>query len=194
MVLPAMEGSRPVLVEVQALVAPSELEAPRRVANGIDRNRLSLVLAVLSRHARLSLGKAPTCSSTSPAACGSTSPAPTSRWRWRSPRRTEASPCSAADGKPLACFGELGLTGELRYVGHPDRRVAEARKFGLGPVLGPAGGETLDGLDAHTHLARCAERGARQAQAGRRSRRRAARSGLTAPKPSPYLRLRPRRR
>jgi DNA repair protein RadA/Sms len=57
-VLAAMEGSRPVLVEVQALVAPSELESPRRVANGIDRNRLSLVLAVLSRHARLPLGGA----------------------------------------------------------------------------------------------------------------------------------------
>src|SRR5919201_5337690 len=57
-VLAAMEGTRPVLVEVQALVAASELESPRRVANGIDRNRLSLVLAVLSRHARLGLGGA----------------------------------------------------------------------------------------------------------------------------------------
>ena len=37
-----------------------------------------------------------------------------------------------ADGKPLACFGEIGLTGEIRYVAHADRRVAEARKFGLG--------------------------------------------------------------
>ena len=41
------------------------------------------------------------------------------------------------DGKPLACFGEIGLTGEIRYVAHADRRVAEARKFGLGQVLGP---------------------------------------------------------
>jgi DNA repair protein RadA/Sms len=38
---------------------------------------------------------------------------------------------------PLACFGEVGLTGELRSVGHPDRRLAEAAKFGLSPVLGP---------------------------------------------------------
>ena len=51
-VLAAMEGSRPLLVEVQALVSPSELVPPRRVANGIDRNRLALVLAVLGRHAR----------------------------------------------------------------------------------------------------------------------------------------------
>src|SRR5262249_26257398 len=50
-VLAAMEGSRPLLVEVQALVSPSELVPPRRVCNGIDRNRLALVLAVLARHA-----------------------------------------------------------------------------------------------------------------------------------------------
>ena len=55
-VLCAMEGSRPLLVEVQALVAESALVPPRRVANGIDRNRLALVLAVLARHAGLALG------------------------------------------------------------------------------------------------------------------------------------------
>jgi len=43
--------------------------------------------------------------------------------------------------KPVACFGEVGLTGELRSVGHPDRRLAEARKFGLDPVIAPAGSE-----------------------------------------------------
>ena len=51
-----MEGSRPLLVEVQALVAPSELVPPRRVANGVDRNRLALVLAVLARHGGPGLG------------------------------------------------------------------------------------------------------------------------------------------
>jgi DNA repair protein RadA/Sms len=56
--LAAMEGSRPLLVEVQALVAPSELEQPRRVASGIDRNRLALVLAILARHGRVGLGTA----------------------------------------------------------------------------------------------------------------------------------------
>src|SRR2546423_3565098 len=55
-VLCAMEGSRPLLVEVQALVAESPLDAPRRVANGIDRNRLAVVLAVMARHAGLGLG------------------------------------------------------------------------------------------------------------------------------------------
>src|SRR3954471_16882039 len=55
-VLAAMEGTRPLLVEVQALVSPSELVPPRRVCNGIDRNRLALVLAVLARHAGVGTG------------------------------------------------------------------------------------------------------------------------------------------
>jgi len=50
---------------------------------------------------------------------------------------------SGADGQPLACFGELGLTGELRTVAHGDRRVAEAAKFGLRPVLEPGAHRTL---------------------------------------------------
>ena len=57
-VLCAMEGSRPLLVEVQALVAPTELVPPRRMANGVDRNRLALVLAVLARHAGIAVGSA----------------------------------------------------------------------------------------------------------------------------------------
>ena len=85
-VLAAMEGSRPLLVEVQALVAPSELEQPRRVVSGLDRNRLALVLAILGRHGG-SARAARTCSSTSSAACASTSPAATSPSRWRSPAR-----------------------------------------------------------------------------------------------------------
>src|SRR5439155_24975824 len=52
----AMEGTRPLLVEVQALVAPSQLEQPRRVCNGVDRNRLALILAVLARHGGIPLG------------------------------------------------------------------------------------------------------------------------------------------
>ena len=55
-VLATMEGSRPLLVEVQALVAPSELEQPRRVVSGLPRNRLALVLAMLARHARVRTG------------------------------------------------------------------------------------------------------------------------------------------
>jgi DNA repair protein RadA/Sms len=46
-------------------------------------------------------------------------------------------------GSPLACFGELGLTGELRTVAHSNRRLAEAEKFGLGPVVQPEAEKTL---------------------------------------------------
>jgi DNA repair protein RadA/Sms len=47
------------------------------------------------------------------------------------------------DDRPLACFGELGLTGELRTVAHSDRRLAEAQKFGLSPVVEPDTQKTL---------------------------------------------------
>ncbi|MBV8432193.1 MAG: DNA repair protein RadA, partial [Solirubrobacterales bacterium] len=57
-VLCAMEGSRPLLVEVQALVSPSELVPPRRVVSGLERNRVALVLAVLARHGGIGLGSA----------------------------------------------------------------------------------------------------------------------------------------
>jgi DNA repair protein RadA/Sms len=132
-VLAAMEGSRPLLVEVQALVAPSELEQPRRVVSGFDRNRLALVLAILSRHGRVGTGGAdvfvnvvgglrmeePGCDlavalAVASAACGI-------------PLR----------GTPRACFGELGLTGELRWVGHPERRLEEAAKHGCERVIAP---------------------------------------------------------
>ena len=59
------------------------------------------------------------------------------------PRRAAQRP----GGRPLACFGEVGLTGELRYVAHAERRVAEALKFGLSPVLGPAIREAPRGLE-----------------------------------------------
>ena len=46
---------------------------------------------------------------------------------------------AAVDRAPLGAFGEIGLTGELRYVAHPERRIAEAAKFGLEPVISPEG-------------------------------------------------------
>jgi DNA repair protein RadA/Sms len=60
-------------------------------------------------------------------------------------------PLGPGDG-PLACFGEVGLTGELRHVAHPERRVAEAVKFGLGPVIGPPAAEPIDTLDPHRSI------------------------------------------
>ena len=138
-VLAAMEGSRPLLVEVQALVAPSELEQPRRVVSGLDRNRLALVLAILSRHGRVHTGRAdvfvnvvggvrvdePGCDLAVALAVASASRGVPLR--------------GARPAAPRACFGELGLTGELRWVGHPERRLAEAAKHGLHEVIAPPG-------------------------------------------------------
>src|SRR5690349_7689630 len=135
-VLAAMEGSRPLLVEVQALVSPSELVPPRRVVNGIDRNRLALVLAVLGRHAGIGAGSADVFVNVAGGV------------RVEEPGADLAVALAVAsavknvtlgdpEGAPVACFGEIGLTGELRAVAHADRRLAEARKFGLDPVLQP---------------------------------------------------------
>jgi DNA repair protein RadA/Sms len=141
-VLCAMEGTRPLLVEVQALVSPSELEPPRRVVAGIDRNRLALVLAVLGRHAGVGVGNADVFVNVvggvridEPGADLAVALAVASAAR--------GVPLHSAAGQPLACFGELGLTGELRTVAHSDRRLAEAAKFRLGEVAEPARFSTL---------------------------------------------------
>jgi DNA repair protein RadA/Sms len=134
-VLAAMEGSRPLLVEVQALVAPSELEQPRRVVSGLDRNRLALVLAILGRHGRVGTGGADVFVNV------------VGGVRVDEPGVDLAIALAVASasrgvplrGTPRACFGELGLTGELRWVGHPERRLQEAAKHGLRDVLAPAG-------------------------------------------------------
>jgi DNA repair protein RadA/Sms len=150
-VLCAMEGTRPLLVEVQALVAPTEIVPPRRVTTGIDRNRLAMVLAVLQRHARTSLAAADVFVNVAggvrvdePGADLAIALAVASAHK--------GEPLLGPSGKPIACFGEIGLTGELRHVAHPERRVAEAIKFGLAPVLGPAAGERIEGLDAYSSV------------------------------------------
>jgi DNA repair protein RadA/Sms len=164
-VLCAMEGSRPLLVEVQALVAPTEVVPPRRIANGIDRNRLAMVLAVLSRHAGVQVGGADVFVNVAggvrvdePGADLAVALAIASAQSGRA--------MTDAEGRPLACFGEIGLTGELRHVGHPERRVGEARKFGLDPVLGPRVSESLPGLAAAPSLRKALARARSTAPAG----------------------------
>ncbi|MGI8730688.1 MAG: DNA repair protein RadA, partial [Solirubrobacteraceae bacterium] len=140
-VLAAMEGTRPLLVEVQALVSPSELVPPRRVVNGLDRNRLALVLAVLGRHAGIGAGSSDVFVNV------------VGGVRVEEPGADLAIALAVASatrgtalgdgGGPVACFGELGLTGELRSVGHPDRRLEEAAKFGLRTVVSPESAPTL---------------------------------------------------
>ena len=116
-------------------MSPSELVPPRRVVNGIDRNRLALVLAVLGRHAGIGVGGADVFVNVAGGV------------RVDEPGADLAVALAVAGavrgvplggtGAPLACFGEIGLTGELRSVAHPDRRLAEAAKFGLSPVIAP---------------------------------------------------------
>ena len=137
-VLCAMEGSRPLLVEVQALVAPTEVVPPRRVANGVDRNRLALVLAVLARHGGVFFGSSDVFVSV---AGGVRINEPGADLAIALALASAAKGIElASGGRPLAAFGELGLTGELREAAHPDRRLAEARKFGLVGVVHPGSG------------------------------------------------------
>jgi len=137
-VLAAMEGSRPLLVEVQALVSPSELVPPRRVVNGIDRNRLALVLAVLARHAGIGAGTSDVFVNV---AGGVRIDEPGADLAVALAVASAVRGVTMGDKTPIACFGEVGLTGELRSVAHADRRLAEAAKFGLEPVIAP-GAET----------------------------------------------------
>ena len=146
-VLAAMEGSRPLLVEVQALVSPSELVPPRRIANGIDRNRLALVLAVLGRHGGIGVGSADVFVNVAggvrvdePGADLAVALAVASAARGVV---LEGTRTGTGPAPPIACFGELGLTGELRSVAHADRRLGEARKFGLRTVVAPPETPTL---------------------------------------------------
>ncbi len=143
-VLAAMEGSRPLLVEVQALVSPSDLVPPRRVVNGLDRNRLALVLAVLARHGGVALGGSDVFVNVvggvrvdEPGADLAVALAVAG-----AARGVTLGPAGAPT--PTAAFGELGLTGELRWVAHPERRIAEARRFGLDPVIAPRGTEATE--------------------------------------------------
>lgn len=155
-VLCAMEGTRPLLVEIQALVARTEVVPPRRVANGIDRNRLALVLAVLSRHAGVQLGDHDVFVNVvggvrvdEPAADLAIALAVASA------AKGVALGSEGESGRlPVACFGEIGLTGELRTVPQPDRRAAEAVKFGLGELIVPAGRDDPGAKSLREALAR----------------------------------------
>ena len=159
-VLAAMEGTRPLLVEVQALVSPSELVPPRRVVAGIDRNRLALVLAVLGRHAGIGLGTADVFVNVvggvrvdEPGADLAIALAVASAQRGVA--------LTPENDRPLACFGELGLTGELRTVAHADRRLGEATKFGLVPVICPERQPTIrSALNAAFKRQQCSTRAA----------------------------------
>ncbi len=141
-VLCAMEGSRPLLVEVQALVSPSELVPPRRVTSGLDRNRVALVLAVLARHGGIGLGAADVFVNVV-GGVRADEPGADLAIALAVAGAAKRTALTGDAGRPIGCFGELGLTGELRTVAHADRRAAEAAKFGVAPVLSPETHRTL---------------------------------------------------
>jgi DNA repair protein RadA/Sms len=131
-VLPTTQGSRPLLVEVQALVAPALYGAPRRVTTGLDANRLAVLLAVLQRRASVQVLDQDVFASVAggvridePAVDLALSIAIVSSLRDR--------PVPA----DRVLFGEIGLTGELRAVARPALRIQEAKKLGFARVVLP---------------------------------------------------------
>jgi len=132
-----LEGTRPLLLEIQALVAPSDLAMPRRVGTGVDPKRLAMIVAVLSRHAGLPLGGADVFVNV---AGGVRIDEP------GADLGIALAIASAAKGVPvrdgLAAFGEIGLTGRLRPAAQAERRLEECRKFGARTAVGPEN-ETL---------------------------------------------------
>ena len=124
-VLCAMEGSRPLLVEVQALVAPTELRPAAGVANGVERNRRRWCSRCWRATPAFRSARATYCVS---AAGGVRVEEPGADLAIALALASAAKGVSLGrDGRPLAAFGEVGLTGELRGVAHAERRVAEAR-------------------------------------------------------------------
>jgi len=142
-----IEGTRPLLVEVQALTSPSSLPSPRRVATGIDTGRLMLVVAVLSKRLGLPLNGQDIVVNVA------------GGLRVREPAADLAVALAIASSlldRPvrasLAAAGEVGLAGELRAVSQTRRRAAEAARLGFDGCLVPSAGEAADVECAATAL------------------------------------------
>jgi DNA repair protein RadA/Sms len=138
-VFAGVEGTRPLLMEVQALVSPSSLGTPRRAVVGWDQNRLAMVLAVLETHAGVRIGAndvylniAGGLKVKEPAADLAVAAALVSSLTARA---------LPAD---LALFGEISLSGALRPVSLSDQRLREARKLGMKTVVTATGAELSD--------------------------------------------------
>ena len=130
----ALEGTRPLLLEIQSLVAPTDLAMPRRVGTGVDPKRLAMIVAVLGRHAGIPLGQADVFVNVAggvridePGADLGIALAIASAARRRTVRPR------------LGCFGEVGLTGRLRPAAQAERRLAECAKLGLAEAVAPEG-------------------------------------------------------
>ena len=130
-----IEGTRPILVEVQALTSSTSFGLPRRSANGLDANRLQLLVAVLQKRVGLALGTQDIYANVvgglrivEPAADLAVAIAVASSFK---DRRVDAG---------TVAVGEIGLSGELRSVGQLDRRLNEAERLGFTRVVIPAAG------------------------------------------------------
>ena len=127
-----MEGTRPMLIEIQALVVSSQLAMPRRIANGIDYNRLQLLVAILQKRLNIPLG---TCDVFVNVSGGMKIEEPAADLA------VAIAIISSFNNKPVdpttAVFGEVGLLGEVRSIGSDERRTKEARRLGFTTVLSP---------------------------------------------------------
>ena len=140
-VAPVVEGSRPLLVEVQALVAPSAAPMPRRSATGLDSTRLALLLAVLEQRAGVQVAGAEVYASVAGGV------------RVSEPGVDLAVALAVAGahrGQVVASdtvvLGEIGLGGELRQVPQASRRLAEAARLGFTRAIGPPSLPTTAGI------------------------------------------------
>jgi DNA repair protein RadA/Sms len=156
----ALEGTRPLLLEIQALVSPTDLAMPRRVATGVDPKRLAMIVAVLGRHAGVALGSADVFVNV---AGGVRIDEPGADLGIALAVAGAARNTALRPG--LACFGEIGLTGRLRAASQSERRLSECAKLGLSEAIAPDGTEPyarirltaaatlrqaiVGGLDAH---------------------------------------------
>ncbi len=128
-----MEGARPVLAEVQALVAPTNANYPRRTCNGLDSNRASMLLAVLEKRGRLRMSQ---CDAFFNIIGGLTLDEPAADLA------TLVAIASSYLDKPvpakLAAIGEVGLSGEVRSVSHAPQRLSEVHRLGFTKCIVPA--------------------------------------------------------
>src|SRR5438067_5022795 len=138
----ALEGTRPILLEIQALVAQTDLAMPRRVATGVDPRRLAMIVAVLGRHARVALGQADVFVNV---AGGVRIDEPGADLAVALPIASAARRVPVKTG--VAAFGEIGLTGRLRAATQAERRLDECAKLGLTAVLAPTGPAASGAID-----------------------------------------------
>ena len=134
-----MEGARPVLAEIQALIAPSNANYPRRTCNGLDTNRASMLLAVLEKRGKLKVSQ---CDAFFNIIGGLTLDEPAADLA------TLVAIASSYLDKPipakLAAVGEVGLSGEVRSISHAQQRLGEVQRLGFTKCIIPA--QQLDKL------------------------------------------------